>query len=89
VPIPGLASGQELRPAVLERLVTGITQLHVPAVFFESTANAKTVKRITDETRTRVITTLLTDDLGPAGTPAATYLGMIRANVDTLVGALK
>jgi ABC-type Zn uptake system ZnuABC Zn-binding protein ZnuA len=89
VPIPGLASGQELRPAILERLLTGITQLHVPAVFFESTANPKTVKRIADETRTKVITNLCTDDLGPAGTSTATYLGMIRANVDTIVGALK
>lgn len=89
VPIPGLASGQELRPPILERLVTGITQLHVPAVFFESTANPKMVKRIADETHSKVITTLLTDDLGPAGTPNATYLGMVRTNVDTIVGALK
>jgi ABC-type Zn uptake system ZnuABC Zn-binding protein ZnuA len=89
LPIPGLASGQELRPPILERLVTGITQLHVPAVFFENTANAKTVKRIVDETHSKVVTTLFTDDLGPAGTPTATYLGMIRANVDTIVGALK
>jgi zinc/manganese transport system substrate-binding protein len=89
VPIPGLASGQEIRPAVLERLLSGITQLHVPAVFFESTANAKMTKRIADETHTKVVTTLFTDDLGPAGTSTAFYLGMIRANVDTIVHALK
>jgi zinc/manganese transport system substrate-binding protein len=47
------------------------------------------VKRIVDETHSKVVTTLFTDDLGPAGTPTATYLGMIRANVDTIVGALK
>lgn len=89
VPVPGLASGQELRAPILERLVTGISQLHVPAVFFESTANPKMVRRIADETGAKVITTLLTDDLGPAGTTGATYLGMIHVNVDTIVRALK
>ena len=89
VPIPGLAAGQELRPAVLEHMLTGIARLHVPAVFFESTANARTVKRIADETQTKVVTTLYTDGLGAAGSPAATYLGMFRANVDTIVQALK
>lgn len=89
VPVPGLASGQELRPPILERLVTGITQLHVPAVFFESTANAKMVRRIADETHAKVVTNLLTDDLGPAGTPGATYLGMIHVNVNAIVDALK
>ncbi|HWA09382.1 MAG TPA: metal ABC transporter substrate-binding protein [Opitutaceae bacterium] len=89
VPIPGLASGQELRPAVLEHMLVGITQLHVPAVFFESTANVRTVKRIADETRTKVITTLRSDDLGPAGSPTATCIGMLRANIDAIISALK
>jgi len=89
VPVPGLASGQDLRPAVLERMVVGIHQLHVPVVFFESTANPRTLKRISDETGTMTITSLYTDGLGPAGSPAGTCLGMLRANIDTLVRALK
>ncbi len=31
---------------------------------------------------------LYSDALGAAGTPAGTYLGMVRANVDTIVRSL-
>jgi manganese/zinc/iron transport system substrate-binding protein len=31
---------------------------------------------------------LYSDALGDAGTPAGTYIGVVRANVDTIVGAL-
>jgi len=89
VPIPGLASGQELRPAVLEHMVNGIAQLHVPAVFFEATANPRTLKRISDETGTKTIASLYPEGLGPPGSPAASCLGMLRANIDTIARALK
>jgi ABC-type Zn uptake system ZnuABC Zn-binding protein ZnuA len=89
VRIPGLASGQELRPAVLERMLTGIYQLHVPAVFFEATANPRTLKRISDETGTKTITSLCPEALGPAGSPTGTCLGMLRANIETIARALK
>jgi zinc/manganese transport system substrate-binding protein len=89
VRIPGLASGQELRPGILGKLVDTITRLRAPAVFFEPTANARTIKRIADATKARIITSLYTDGLGPAGSAAGTYLGMFRANVDTIVVALK
>jgi manganese/zinc/iron transport system substrate-binding protein len=32
---------------------------------------------------------LYADCLGPEGTPDATYVGMIKANVETIVKALK
>jgi ABC-type Zn uptake system ZnuABC Zn-binding protein ZnuA len=89
VNIPGLASGQEPRPAALERLIDMIHQLRVPAVFFESTANARTLRTITGETSTKTVTTLVAEGLGPEGSPTGTYLGMFRANVDAIVAALK
>ena len=32
---------------------------------------------------------LLSDAMGAAGTPEGTYIGMVKHNVDTIVGALK
>jgi manganese/zinc/iron transport system substrate-binding protein len=32
---------------------------------------------------------LFSDSMGAAGTPEGTYLGMVRHNVETIVGALK
>ena len=36
-----------------------------------------------------VTTSRLLDAMGRAGTPDGTYIGMVRKNVDTIVGALK
>jgi len=89
VPIPGLGSGQELTPTIEARLAERVAQLKVPAVFFESTSHPRALRHITDATGVKTITTLYADGLGPAGSPAATYLGMFRANIDTVARALK
>ncbi len=87
--VPGLASGTEPRPAAMENLLRGITQLRAPAVFFEPAANLRTLERITKETGAKTVTTLITEGLGPVGSPTGTYLGMFRANVDAIAAALK
>jgi ABC-type Zn uptake system ZnuABC Zn-binding protein ZnuA len=87
--IPGLASGTIPRAAVLERLFALITQLRVPAVFFEPTAHQGTLQRIATETGSKTVTTLVAEGLGPVGSPTGTYLGMFRANVDAIATALK
>ena len=87
--VPGLSSGTEPRPAAMENLLRGITQLRLPAVFFEPAANLRTLQRITKETGAKTVTTLIPEGLGPVGSPTGTYLGMFRANVEAIAAALK
>ncbi|HEY0947312.1 MAG TPA: metal ABC transporter substrate-binding protein [Opitutaceae bacterium] len=89
VPIAGLAPGQEPNPKALARLIDTIRAQHVPAVFFESTSSPKALRLIADEAGVATVTSLYTDSLGPAGSPGATYAGMFRHNVDTIVAALR
>jgi manganese/zinc/iron transport system substrate-binding protein len=65
----------------------------VPAVFFESSIPIDTVEAIVEGTRARghqveIGGELYSDAMGPEGTPEGTYLGMIRANTETIVTAL-
>lgn len=87
--VPGLSSGLEPRPAAMENLLRGITQLRVPVVFFEPSANLRTLERITKETGAKTVTKLIPEGLGPVGSPTGTYLGMFKANVDAIAAALK
>ena len=59
------------------------------AVFFESIENPKVIAEITRETGAKIGGELYADGLGPAGSDAATYAGMMRHNVNTIVEALK
>ena len=89
VPITGLASGQELRPAIETRLIETIRNLHQPAVFFERTANVRETRRLNMATGVKMVTSLYTTDVGSTGTKASTYVGMMRSNVDAIVDALR
>lgn len=59
----------------------------VPAIFVERTLNPKVTQQITRETGARVGGFLFADGLGPGA--AATYAGMLRHNVSTIVEALQ
>ena len=58
-------------------------------MFFENTQNPKVIAQITKETGATVGGELYADGLGAPGGDAATYLDMMRHNVDTIVNALK
>ncbi|HEU5079956.1 MAG TPA: metal ABC transporter substrate-binding protein [Opitutaceae bacterium] len=73
----------------LAQIVTNIRKSGATVVFLESTTSAKIARVIAEETHTRVVSELYTDSLGAKGTPAETYLGMFKLNVDTLAQALE
>jgi ABC-type Zn uptake system ZnuABC Zn-binding protein ZnuA len=60
----------------------------VRAVFPESTAGQRTMQRIAQEAGVALAAPLYADALGPPGSPAGTYLGMMTHNVSTIVEAL-
>jgi zinc/manganese transport system substrate-binding protein len=89
VPVAGTRPDQEPSARQLAELIGFIRSQHVRAVFFEATASPKLVELVAREAGVTVIGQLYSDSLGPIGSPGASYLGMFRSNVDTLVQALK
>lgn len=89
VPIAGTRPEQEPSARQLAQLISFIRKQQVRAVFFEATANPKLVELVAREAGVTVVGELYTDSLGPPNSSGATYLTMFRANVDTLVRALR
>jgi ABC-type Zn uptake system ZnuABC Zn-binding protein ZnuA len=59
----------------------------VPAIFIGTTTNPKVAETVARETGAQVMP-LHTGETGVAGSGAETYLGMMRANLDTIVKGL-
>lgn len=89
VPISGLSPDQEPSARQLAAIVKLIRREKVSAVFIESTTNPKIPTLIAKEAGVTVINELYTDSLSAPDTPGATFLGMARANLDTITTALR
>jgi zinc/manganese transport system substrate-binding protein/manganese/iron transport system substrate-binding protein len=70
-------------------LVAKVKAESVPAIFCETSHNAKLVNRLAEAAGVKVAPPLYTDSLGAAGSPGGTYLGMMRSNVATISAALQ
>lgn len=75
--------------AAFAGLAEKVRREKVPVVFCEASGNPKLVDRLAAAAGVRLAPPLYTDALGPAGSPGATYEGMMRHNVTTIVDALK
>jgi ABC-type Zn uptake system ZnuABC Zn-binding protein ZnuA len=69
-------------------LVEEIKAAGVPAIFAETITDNGLMERIAQEAGVELAPTLYTDALGEPGSDGATYIGMMRANVATIVEAL-
>jgi ABC-type Zn uptake system ZnuABC Zn-binding protein ZnuA len=70
-------------------MIGQIRQAAVPAIFGSEVFPSKVLEKIAAETNVQYIKTLRDDDLpGAPGAPEHSYLGMMRANVHTMVSAL-
>ena len=85
--IPSLAPDVEPSAEHLAELVEVIREHNAPAVFSETTVSGKLPEALARETGASLFQ-LYADSLGERGSPAGTYLGMMRANVEVLVEAL-
>jgi zinc/manganese transport system substrate-binding protein len=86
-PVEGVSTEDETSSKKVAELVQTIKEQHVKAVFFESIQNPKVLTEITSETGAKVGGELYADGLGEGD--AATYDGMFRHNVTTIVDSLK
>lgn len=87
--IPGGSTGAEPSAQDLEELAQAIAQENVPAVFTESVAPGDLAETLAQEVDAEVaVVTLYSGSLDAAGTPAGTYLGMLRTNAQRISDAL-
>jgi manganese/zinc/iron transport system substrate-binding protein len=91
--LQGISTATEAGTGDVQALADFIARRRIPALFVESSISPRTVEAVQAATRARgwdvrIGGELFSDALGSPGTPAATYPGMVRHNIDTIVGAL-
>ena len=86
--IPSLSTHVEPSAEHIAGLVEVIREHDVPAVFGETTVSDRLAQAVARETGAELVQ-LYSGSLGPDGSGADTHLGMVRTNVERIVGALK
>jgi manganese/zinc/iron transport system substrate-binding protein len=97
--LQGISTVAEVSIADVGTLADVIGKGRVPAVFTETTVPAKGLEAVRAAVKdrhgfdVRLVADeehkLFSDALGEAGTPTGTYEGMVRHNIDVIVGALR
>jgi zinc/manganese transport system substrate-binding protein/manganese/iron transport system substrate-binding protein len=87
--IPSMSTGAQPSAQDVAELIGKLKAEKVKAIFLESSVNPSLARQIGGDAGVKVVDTLYGDALGEAGTPGATYEGMMRYNTDTIVAALK
>jgi ABC-type Zn uptake system ZnuABC Zn-binding protein ZnuA len=87
--IPSIDSRAEPSAKETAALIDKIKSEGVPAIFTESTINPKLEDELGKQAGVKVIPNLYGDNLGPAGSGADTYIGMMQTDVDLIVSALR
>ncbi|MGK7390682.1 MAG: metal ABC transporter solute-binding protein, Zn/Mn family [Candidatus Cyclobacteriaceae bacterium M2_1C_046] len=78
----------------IKELVDFIVENNIKAVFVETSVSEKAIRAVVEGAKQRgfdlkIGGSLYSDAMGEAGTPEGTYIGMVNANVQTIVEALK
>ncbi|MFO0815005.1 MAG: zinc ABC transporter substrate-binding protein [Gemmatales bacterium] len=92
--IQGISTESEASVKQVNDLVSFIVSHKIKAVFVESSVSEKNINALVEGCKAQghkveIGGELYSDAPGPDGTPDATYLGMVRHNVDVIVKALK
>ncbi len=92
--LQGLSTLSEFGLKDVTDLVQFIIDRNIKAVFVETSISERSIKAVVEGCRQKdhqvvIGGSLYSDAMGQAGTPEGTYLGMVRANVETITEALK
>jgi ABC-type Zn uptake system ZnuABC Zn-binding protein ZnuA len=87
--IPGLSTAEETSAKDLVDLVDVIKAQEVPAIFVENTTSDRLANRLAEEADIAIVSSLYTGSLSTDDPDADTYLNMMRANITTIVEALR
>jgi len=91
--LQGISTASEAGAKDVQQLAALVARRRIPAMFVESSVSPRTIEAVQQAVRARgfdvrIGGSLYADAMGSAGTPEGTYLGMFRANVETIVNAL-
>ena len=94
VGLQGLSTATEAGVQDVQKLAKFIIGNNVKAIFVESSVPKRTIEALQEAVKSKnqevvIGGTLYSDALGNAGTEEGTYIGMYKANVNTIVNALK
>ncbi|AXA34966.1 Manganese ABC transporter, periplasmic-binding protein SitA [Candidatus Sumerlaea chitinivorans] len=92
--LQGISTVAEAGTADVEQLARLIAQRRIRAIFVETSVPVRTIQAMRQTVRAlgwnvEIGGELFSDALGSPDTPAASYVGMVRYNVETIVRALK
>lgn len=92
--LQGISTASEVSVKDVQRIVDQITSRKIKAVFVESSVPKRSVEAVVQGCQAKghsvkIGGELFSDAMGKAGSAEGTYIGMVRHNVDTIVGALK
>ncbi|MBD3754776.1 MAG: zinc ABC transporter substrate-binding protein [Gammaproteobacteria bacterium] len=92
--LQGISTAAEFGLQDIKQLKDVIVANHIHAVFVESSVSPRFIESLVkgvaaEGHQLNIGGELFSDAMGLAGTPQGTYIGMVRHNVDTIVGALK
>ncbi len=93
VGLQGISTVAEFGVQDVQRMVDLLVDRKIPAVFVESSIPRRSIEAVVAGAKARghnvvIGGQLYSDAMGEPGTPDGTYVGMVRANVNTIVGAL-
>ena len=91
--LQGISTASEAGTGDVQQLSDFIAARRIPAIFIESSVPVRNVEAVQAAVRNRGFDVgiggqLFSDAMGDTGTPEGTYVGMVRHNIDTIVGAL-
>jgi manganese/zinc/iron transport system substrate-binding protein len=92
--LQGISTVAEYGLADVTAIIDLIVSRRIKAVFVESSVPKRSIEKVVEGVRSRgheiaIGGQLYSDAMGNAGTPEGTYIGMVSANVNTIVNALK
>ncbi len=90
----GISTASEAGTADVQRLAEFVAEREIPALFVESSVPRRGIEAVQAAVRAKGFSvdiggTLYGDALGSPGTPADTYIGMMRENTRTITSALR
>jgi manganese/zinc/iron transport system substrate-binding protein len=91
--LQGISTQAEASLNDVQALASFIAENEIPAIFVESSVAPRTIEAVQAAVANQGFDVaiggqLFSDAMGDTGTPEGTYVGMVRHNVDTIVGAL-
>lgn len=91
--LQGISTVSEAGTADVQQLAELVATRRIPALFIESSVSPRGIEAVREAVRARGFSVaiggeLFSDALGDANSPEGTYVGMVRHNVSSIVGAL-